>query len=160
MKTLFIIRHAKSDWSDGSLHDRERPLNDRGLRDAPVMAKVLLQRAGTPQVFVSSPAVRAHTTCKFFCAAAGVPETAIRIEEQFYFGSPEAIVGILQEYFRAQDTVAIFGHNPTSSNLAYMLCPDFLDDMPTCAIVALGFEKDVKAGRGKLLWYDYPKKHR
>lgn len=160
MKTLFIIRHAKSDWSDGSLHDRERPLNERGLRDAPLMAGAFVQRAGVPELFLSSPAVRAYTTCQYFCAAAGVPVSAIRIEEQFYFGSPEAIVRILQGHFRHQDSVAIFGHNPTSSNLAYLLCPDFLDDMPTCAIVALGFEGEVKAGKGKLLWYDYPKKHR
>ena len=159
MKNLYIVRHAKSDWSNGELADRERPLNARGLKDAPFMAVQFVKRAGVAELFLSSPAVRARTTCGFFARAAGIPECDIMIEEQLYFGSPESIVAMLQPYALKHNSIILFGHNPTHSNLAYLLCPDFLDDMPTCAIVAISFADSIAAGKGKLMWYDYPKRY-
>lgn len=158
MKYVYIIRHAKSDWSNGELSDRERPLNARGLNDAPRMAQIFMQLAKPPEVILSSPAVRARTTCNFFCQAWQIPESHIRIEDHLYFGSPELLISLIATRIGEHESIAVFGHNPTNSNLAYMLCPDFLDEMPTCAIVAIGFEKHISAGKGKLLWYEYPKK--
>ena len=157
MKILYIIRHAKSDWDDASLHDSERPLSARGLRDAPMMAARFAQRGPHPDVIYSSPAVRAFTTCSFFCEALHVDLSRVHVEQELYFGSLPTIVNMLEAALHKHDRVAVFGHNPTSTVLANYWCSDFHHDIPTCAIVAIGFEHEVGADTGRLLWYDFPK---
>jgi len=157
MKYLYIIRHAKSDWSDDSLPDIERPLNARGLRDAPVMAKRFFSLAGRPDLLITSPAVRAATTCRFFAEATGIPQSEIITEKEFYFGNGEMILRILDAYLAAKDKVVIFGHNPTFSELAAGLAPAMHAELPTCGMVSIGFPKGFRVGAGKLLWFEYPK---
>ena len=164
MKTLYIIRHAKSDWAEAGLHDIERPLASRGLRDAPIMAGVLKKRGKTPEIMVTSPALRAFTTCRIFCEQLDYDTQNIVIQPELYFGDISVITQMLQAAFKETDTVAIFGHNPTFSELANHFAPEFGGEMPTCAIVAITFDEKVKgapmAGKGKLWWFEYPKKNR
>lgn len=157
MKTLYIIRHAKSDWDDKALSDHDRPLSSRGLRDAPVMASRFLHRSRQPEFVLSSTALRALTTCKIFCDAWQIAHGNIHIDKEFYFGSMPAMIRSIEEALAMHDTVAVFGHNPNSSILANYWCSDFHHDIPTCAIVAIRFEKLVGADLGTLLWYDFPK---
>lgn len=163
MKTLYIIRHAKSDWAEAGIHDIERPLAKRGLRDAPVMAAVLQKRGPAPEIMVTSPAIRAFTTCRIFCEHLGYDTQNIVIQPELYFGSITVIEKMLQAAFTETDVVAVFGHNPTFSELAHYFAPAFGGEMPTCAIVAILFDDKNPAaqlqGNGKLLWFEYPKKN-
>lgn len=162
MKTVYIIRHAKSDWAEAGIHDIERPLAKRGLRDAPVMAAVLQKRGPAPEIMVTSPAIRAFTTCRIFCENLGYDTQNIVIQPELYFGSITVIEKMLQAAFTETDVVALFGHNPTFSELAAYFTPAFGGEMPTCAIVAIRFDDKTPAaplqGNGKLLWFEYPKK--
>jgi phosphohistidine phosphatase len=158
MKILYIIRHAKSDWGDDDLPDKERPLAPRGLRDAPVMAGRLITHQQHPQHILSSPAVRAYTTCAIFCEALYMDIQRVQVEEELYFGAIPSMIQLIETALQQHDRIAVFGHNPNSSILAHYWCSDFHHDIPTCAIVAIGFEKEVGADSGRLLWYDYPKK--
>jgi len=146
MRRLTLIRHAKSSWDYAELSDFERPLNARGRRDAPVLAKRLAAELERPLRLVSSPALRAITTAHVFAAALAVPNTAIRIEPRIY----------------ADSHVLLFGHNPGFSELAQLLAPCPFTDMPTCAVVTLGFDtaqwRDIRHGSGTLLRYEFPKK--
>ena len=96
MKTLYIIRHAKSDWAEAGLHDIERPLASRGLRDAPIMAGVLKKRGKIPEIMVTSPALRAFTTCRIFCEQLDYDTANIVIQPELYFGEITLIEKMLQ----------------------------------------------------------------
>ncbi|MFI5171437.1 MAG: SixA phosphatase family protein [Chitinophagales bacterium] len=164
MKTLLIIRHAKSDWGNGELHDIERPLADRGIRDAGVMGKLLVKKGVQPDLMVSSPALRAFSTCRIISDLTGYDKNMIRVEQVLYFGTVDDIIQIIEKIEPDVETVCIFGHNPTFSILANKLCKGFEEEMPTCGIVALELiSKDsgsLHAGNSKLLWFEYPKKNR
>jgi len=164
MKTLYIIRHAKSSWDDSQLHDIERPLADRGKKDAVVMGKFLLKKNAFPQVVMSSPALRAIATSRIICDEVGYDKNKIKIQNELYFGDQEGIIKMLQTIGSKPDRVFIFGHNPTFTNLANALCPSFTEEMPTCSIVSLQFKIDswqlVEPGAGKLVSFDTPKQHR
>lgn len=164
MKTLYIIRHAKSDWATAGLHDIERPLAPRGLKDAPIMAQVLKDTGKMPEIMITSPALRAFTTCRIFCTTLGIDPSGIIIQPELYFGDIAIIEQFLQVAFAEADTICVFGHNPTFSELANYFAPEFGGEMPTCAIVAITFDGKApikpESGKGKLLWFEYPKKNR
>ena len=163
MKNLLIIRHAKSDWGDGGLSDIERPLADRGLKDAKMMGEVLEKKEIKPGIMISSPALRAFSTCRIIADKLGYDRNAIKVEQVLYFGEIGEILKMLEKYLPTAQTICIFGHNPTFSELANNLCPDFGTEMPTCSVVSLELDtknKSIKPGSAKLLWFDYPKMHR
>ena len=121
MKKLVIIRHAKSDWEDSSLDDYDRPLNTRGLQDAPVIGKFLYKKGLIPNLIISSPALRAITTAQLISNEVKY-EQVITPNQYIY----EAYINTLQEIVSFihddNDTVFLVGHNPGVSALAYMLC--------------------------------------
>jgi len=164
MKTLYIVRHAKSDWHDTGLHDIERPLAPRGLKDAPLMAEVMSKNGRLPEIMITSPALRAFTTCRIFCTELGLDIDAIVIQPELYLGDIALIKKLIQAAFVEADTICIFGHNPTFSVLANYFAPEFGGEMPTCGIVAITFNSSapakIEAGKGKMLWFEYPKKNR
>lgn len=162
MKKLVIIRHAKSDWQDTSLDDYDRPLNERGLNDAPFMGKFLNEKGLQPDLIMSSPATRAITTAELISKEVGYSK-AITPNQYIY----EAYVNTLQEVVSFihddNDTVYLVGHNPGVSALAYMLC-DLKESVPTCATVEIDFDTnswmEVSKENSTLISYDYPKKLR
>jgi len=160
MKTLFLIRHAKSDWTF-NLPDFERPLNARGLRNAPMMAERLRQYKTTPDVLVSSPAKRALTTAQFFAQTLKIPANQIQLEEHIYEADVHTLLKLINTFDNHTSTVALFGHNPGISLLAAYLCPEFHDQLPTCAMVHLAFETDnwaeISGDSAHLKWFTYPK---
>lgn len=164
MKILYIIRHAKSDWSTTGQPDIDRQLASRGLTDAPMMAELLKQKGVLPEVLISSPAVRANTTCNIFSGILNMPVENIIVHPELYFGDILSIHKLVFEAFKTTNTLAIFGHNPTFSLLANYFTPEFDRDMPTCAIVAITFantsEMELMPDGGELLWFEYPKKYR
>lgn len=137
MRHLFLIRHAKSSWDNPGLRDFNRPLNERGMHDAPRMAKYLHKLNVQAGLIVSSPAKRALTTAQFFAAEFGFPDEAIRQEETIYEAMPSDIQRIISGLPDETDTVLLFGHNPTLTEVSNLFTDDFIDNVPTCGIVHL-----------------------
>jgi phosphohistidine phosphatase len=135
MKSLFLIRHAKSSWDTPGLRDFDRPLNERGLHEAPMMAQLLLQKGFKPDLLVSSPAKRAISTAKFFAHTFGIQDEAIVRQPSIYEASVRDILEIISNLPDAADVVLIFGHNPTFTDVANRFADDFIDNVPTAGIV-------------------------
>ncbi len=163
MKTIFFIRHAKSSWEDMSLRDRDRPLNPRGLRDAPFMAKLL--KAKTPQIdkLISSPANRAFTTASYFAEAYGLDQEQIQVENAIYEASTLDVMNIINALDDSLNTVLVFGHNPTFTSLANMFSQQYIPNVPTCGIVEIrsgaSAWKDLDQDNSALINFHYPKQY-
>jgi phosphohistidine phosphatase len=137
MKSLLLIRHAKSSWDNPGIRDFDRTLNERGLREAPMMANLLIQRGVLPDLMVSSPAKRAFSTARFFAEAAGKPESDIERNQNIYEASVRDILQIISQLPDHAHVVYLFGHNPTFTDVANRFADDFIDNVPTCGIVHL-----------------------
>lgn len=163
MKTIFFIRHAKSSWADMSLDDHDRPLNKRGLRDAPFMAKVLEGKGVEPELIVSSSANRAFTTSTYFAAAFGIAKKDILVRKQIYEAWPGDVLDVIRALPDTAKTILIFGHNPTFTSLANMFNEGYIANVPTCGIaqVELPIQRwvDLKEGEGALVNFYYPKQY-
>src|ERR1041385_531010 len=116
MKKLYIVRHAKSRWASPEMDDFDRPLNERGEKDAPHMAKVLKERKVFPDRMISSPAVRALTTCKAFAKVLDFDKHNIITVDQLYHASPDTWLKVLKSLKEHkddnEDVALVFGHNP------------------------------------------------
>ncbi len=137
MKTIFLIRHAKSSWDNPAMRDFERPLNERGLRDAPFMADVLKKTGAEPDLIVTSPAKRAATTAGFFGRAFGINEADFQVEQTIYAAEPRDISDIIAGLPESVETVLIFGHNPTFTDVANGFSKKWIENVPTCGIVRI-----------------------
>ncbi|HUC82761.1 MAG TPA: histidine phosphatase family protein [Flavisolibacter sp.] len=161
MKTLILVRHAKSDWSHIGQSDIERPLNDRGRKDAPEMAKRLKKKGLKIDLFLSSPARRAFRTARFFAEEFDVKREDIQVEKTLYGAAPLQFEEVIASLKDKEDTVVVFSHNPGITEFANSLCDVRTDDMPTCALFAVQADveswKDFNKAEKKFLFYDYPK---
>lgn len=161
MKQLLLIRHAKSDWNDPTLADFDRPLNDRGCRDAPVMAERLAREHITPQAIVTSPALRAITTANHFADRFGIDKQLIKTELAIYEASTANLLSVVNNFDNQYDFVALFGHNPGLTNFVISLCDTDVYDIPTCGMVLIQFPFDdwrmISKNTGEQLLYDFPK---
>lgn len=137
MRTLYLIRHAKSSWDSPGLRDFNRPLNERGLHDAPRMAQRLAQDGVRPDLLVSSPAKRALTTALFFAGTFGVADDAVLRHSDIYEATPQQILRIVHELPDTAHTVLLFGHNPTFTEVANRFSDTFIQNVPTCGIVRI-----------------------
>jgi phosphohistidine phosphatase len=142
VKTLFLVRHAKSSRDDPSLPDRERPLDDRGRKDAPAMGKRLSKRGVKPDLLVSSPALRALTTAQLIADEIGYQRTDILVDERLYASSPDDLLAVICALDDKVERAMLVGHNPEFTDLAHRLSSEIVD-MPTCAIAEFRF--DAKA---------------
>ncbi len=163
MKTVYFIRHAKSSWEDMSLRDSERPLNKRGFRDAPFMAKLFKAKELQPDLILSSPAVRAYTTAKFFAEELGIAIESIETDSDLYLGNEDYILGRIQEMDETKNTLCFFGHNPTTTHLANIFYGEYLPNVPTCGIVKIqgniGSWKQFQPKEVKFVEMHYPKQY-
>lgn len=147
MKTLVLIRHAKSDWKHNGLSDFDRPLNKRGMRDAPLMAGKIREAGIRPDLIISSPANRALTTAAFMADHFEIPFGDIRQIPSLYLGSPQDLLSALNNTADSVETLFLLAHNPGISYLASMLGNAELP-MPTCTAVILKLNegwKDLQA---------------
>lgn len=161
MKKLTLIRHAKSAWNYPELTDFERPLNERGRKDAPRMAQRAAQLLPAASRLISSPATRAISTARIFAEVLGVDFDALQIEPALYEASR---ITLLEQLARAENSAShlmLFGHNPGLSELAHTLAPCTFDDVPTCAVVHLELDlkhwKDLAPSCGRVVQYLFPK---
>ncbi len=134
---LVLVRHAKSDWGDTALADHDRPLNDRGMRDAPVMAARLTATGFRPDVIIASTALRARTTAEAFAAELGV---AVSLDGELY-GAPAATLWATAAATRARRVVVV-AHDPGMTVLAARLSGDGIAHMPTCAVATFAWDDD------------------
>jgi phosphohistidine phosphatase len=161
MKALLLIRHAKSSWAIAGQEDFDRPLNDRGHRDAPMMAERVKDRKVHIDAFVSSTANRAITTAGYFAKAWDVSKKDIIQVKKLYHAMPSVFLEVIRELDDQIKTAALFSHNPGITAFVNQLGVAQLDDMPTCAVFAI--KADTKhwmdfADAPKEFWFfDYPK---
>lgn len=135
MKTVYFIRHAKSSWDDPSLRDHDRPLNSRGLRDAPRMAKRLLGLDVAPDGILTSSATRAQQTATFFQETLKVSPDDVIVDPTLYHAWPDAIAASVKQLPESWNTVLVFGHNPGHTELTNLLENDlYIGNVPTCGI--------------------------
>lgn len=162
MKTLYVIRHAKSSWDDPTLTDFERPLNNRGKKDAPEMAKRLEKRNVMPDLLLSSPAERAITTCKAIAEKIQYPLSKIKTDKNLYHAEDAEILRIIQGLDNTYSCVWIFGHNPGLTDFVNLVADAGIDNIPTAGVVAcsLTINSWDEAGKknGSVIFFDYPKK--
>ncbi len=162
MKTLSLLRHAKSSWSDPSLSDNERPLNKRGQRDAPVMGERIAESSIRPSLILSSPAVRAWTTARIIANEISYPREFLQREDRLYLASVSEIVAVLSAQDLGFNSIMIVGHNPGLTEFANLLVPGITDNVPTCGIVAVDADTDTwdftETPDCELTLYDYPKR--
>lgn len=160
MKTLLLVRHAKSSWDYPELADIERPLNERGLRNAPEMGRRLALRGVRPDLILSSPAVRALTTARLIAEQLGYPEANIRVDARIYEADPDRLLDVLGELDAALRVVMLVGHNPELTELAQRWT-DKIEHMPTAAVAEFAFAAKTWAEavkqRPRLVWFNTPK---
>ena len=161
MKSLLLIRHAKSSWDNPQQNDFDRTLNARGLKDAPAMAKKLVDRQIQIDAFISSPAVRARQTCELFMQAFGKDKAGIQLLSQLYLPEPFVFTAAIEALPDNMNTVAIFSHNNGITEFANQLTETKIDNMPTCCIFAVKIETTDWSrftNAKKTVWFvDYPK---
>ncbi|HTH56602.1 MAG TPA: histidine phosphatase family protein [Cyclobacteriaceae bacterium] len=166
MKKLYLVRHAKSSWDDPDMNDFDRPLNERGEKDAPHMAKLLRQRQVFPDRMISSPALRAITTCRAFAKALDFEKQKIETIDRLYHATASTWYNVLQSLKEhkgdGEDVVLVFGHNPGITEFANEILDSHIDNIPTCGIVSatLSIERwsEISSACGKLNSFDYPRK--
>ncbi|MES2647361.1 MAG: histidine phosphatase family protein [Bacteroidota bacterium] len=161
MKSILFVRHAKSSWDNPAMKDFDRTLNDRGNKDAPMMAKRLLDKKPEIDLFVSSPAIRAFSTAKYFHAGLnGRKEQLVTIPE-LYHASVVDFYQIIHSLNNSFNTVAIFSHNPGITEMVNSLGVAKVDNMPTCAIFAVRADinnwNEFELSPKQFWFFDYPK---
>lgn len=160
-KQLLLIRHAKSDWGSASLTDFNRPLNRRGNTNAPEMAERMVKQRIVPQLIVSSPAVRALTTARYFAKTWHIQSEDIVEEKAIYEANVKTLLTIINQLDDQFEQIALFGHNPGLTDLANYLSNGHIYNMPTCSVVIIEFPfeswKEISSDTGKIVLFDYPK---
>lgn len=139
MKTLYLIRHAKSSWDDLLLEDIKRPLNARGKRDAPFMAKFMKKKIQGPTLILCSPAKRAKATAKKFSKQL---EVKLNHDDRLYFGSADGIFKMISETDDQYENLLIFGHNPTMTGMVNSFEGEHLMNLPTAGIAEISLDID------------------
>lgn len=161
MKNLFLIRHAKSSWDDPSLNDFDRPLNERGKNDAPVMAHRLLDKKINIDAFISSPAKRAAKTAKIFAKEFNEKKDNIILKTELYLASSTIFFDVIKDVKDKFDDIAIFSHNPGITDFANELTDTKIDNIPTCGIFAVRADikhwSDFRDAKKEFWFFDYPK---
>lgn len=164
MKTLYVVRHAKSSWDDTNLPDFERPLNERGKRDAPRMGKRLKEKSIHPELMLSSPANRALSTCKRIADALGYANDKIKTDRALYHADEEEILTVVRSISDKYSVLMLFGHNPGLTDFINSFSRDEamnINNLPTCGVVAFTIDVEswemVDFGKGNFIFFDFPK---
>ncbi|MBT8079821.1 MAG: histidine phosphatase family protein [Gammaproteobacteria bacterium] len=164
MKTLTLLRHAKSSWDDPGLADRDRPLNRRGERDAPVMGQRIAAAGIRPSLIISSPAVRAWTTARLVAREISYPLEFLQREKDLYHAGLDTILDVIARQDTGFNNILIVGHNPGFTDFANHLVPALTDNLPTCGVVSVNLESDdwniSQHLPATLTYHDWPKKSR
>jgi phosphohistidine phosphatase len=161
-RVLTLVRHAKSSWGDPEVHDFDRPLNERGFKSAPMMAKRLADGNYAVDAIISSPAKRAITTAEIIAKEIKIESVEQNIE--IYNAGISALLGLVNSLDDTLNSVMLVGHNPGFTILCNYLSNARIDNMPTCSIAQIQFDVDrwkaITKHSGELINFDYPKKYK
>ncbi|MBA4168066.1 MAG: histidine phosphatase family protein [Chitinophagaceae bacterium] len=163
MKTLLLIRHAKSSWENFTVTDQERPLNERGKKNAPEMAARLLKRNILIDSFLSSPAKRALATAKLFAGVYDRKSREIIVVPELYLASSDAFTKTILHAPEDSSSIALFSHNAGITEFANSLSGVRIDHMPTCSVFAvkcpIASWAAFETGKNEFYFFDYPRSH-
>ncbi|QNJ98863.1 SixA phosphatase family protein [Constantimarinum furrinae] len=140
MKTLYLVRHAKSSWKHDVI-DHQRPLKGRGKRDGELVSIHLKGQIKPPQLIVTSDAVRALTTAQYFKKALGVADADFKTNHELYDFSGNQVMRIIKNLNDSLDIVMVVGHNHAFTSIANMLGNKYIDNLPTCGFVMIQFDE-------------------
>lgn len=161
MKKLYLIRHAKSDWSNPSLDDFDRPLSQRGKKNAPFMGEILKNKGINPDLIISSPAYRARETARKIAKKIKYIEE-IMYNEYIYEASLKTILEVMNFIEDEYDEVILVGHNPGLNMLAFYLV-NFNENLPTSGVIEIEFNcqtwREASKSNAKFVSFEYPKKN-
>ena len=153
MKTIILVRHAKSSWGN-NLSDRLRPLKNRGLKDANLVSNAFYELGYFPEKYYSSPAKRAIETSKIFLKTLKIEESNLTIIEDLYDFSGNSVINFIKSIDNTTNSVMIFGHNHAFTSISNIFGNIFIDNLPTSGLVKLTFEinnwNDLKKGSTEL----------
>ena len=163
MKTIYLVRHAKSSWKYPNLDDFERPLNKRGRKSAPFMGTILKKLNVAPNLIISSPANRASMTARIIADKINYPLEKIRYSESIYEFSANALIDVIQHIDDVVNKAMLVGHNPALTDLANYIGDKPISNIPTsgvfCADLDIQSWTKVSDHCGKLKFFEFPKKH-
>ncbi len=163
MKTIYLVRHAKSDWKSADTGDFNRTLNERGIKAAPLMAALLKKKRVLPDLVITSPATRALSTAELFCEILGYPKKNILQQIEIYEGGVLNLLKVVQQIPDNCTTAMLFGHNPMLTEFSNLLAGSYTENLATCGVVRIDLDieswKNANPDAGELIWYDAPKEH-
>ena len=162
MKTLYIVRHAKSSWEYSGIEDIDRPLKKRGIKDAYLMSKFLSKKVDRPDVFISSSANRALHTAIIFCGNLEYPLANLQIKKQLYSFSDGYLVKTVNALDDGFNSAIIFSHDHGINTFVNKFGNIPIAHVATCGIVGIQFDekhwKNIK--KGKTFLQEFPKHHK
>jgi phosphohistidine phosphatase len=163
MKTLYLLRHAKSSWSESGIRDNERPLNKRGKRDASFMGKILFERGIKPDKLITSSAVRSIETAKQIAKEINIERSFVIVDERLYHPSTLDFLRVISEIDNSNNETMLISHNPGITDFVNFVSTSDFDNVPTCGVVCIQFDvndwKDISNHKGKVIFFEYPKKY-
>lgn len=160
MKMIYLVRHAKSSWKDTTAEDYDRPLNKRGINDAPLIGKYLFNQKIKVDMIIASPAKRAKLTAKIIAEEINYKSNII-FNKSIYEADLFDLIGIIKSTDKQINNLFLIGHNPSLNELANYLLDSDIGNIPTSGVVAIGLDvewKDIKEKSGILKFFIYPKK--
>ncbi|MEO1032449.1 MAG: histidine phosphatase family protein [Bacteroidota bacterium] len=154
MKSIVLVRHGKSSW-EFDVSDRQRPLKQRGINDAQLVANEFIKSNKIPKHIFSSPANRALSTCKIFAKIFSLSENSISIEDSLYDFGGENVLHFIKALPNTYDDIMIFGHNYAFTSIANIFGDKFIENVPTSGLIKLKFDianwQDLKQGTTELI---------
>ncbi len=163
MKTIYLVRHAKSSWKYPDLDDFERPLNKRGRKSAPFMGTILKKLKVAPDLILSSPANRASMTARIIADKIDYPLEKIRYRESIYEFSANALIEVIEHLDDVINKAMLVGHNPALTDLANFIGDKPISNIPTsgvyCADLDIPSWAKISDSCGKSKFFEFPKKH-
>lgn len=162
MKTLYLVRHAKSSWDFPELDDIDRPLNSRGAENAPEMGIRLQKKGIRPDLLISSPANRAITTAREIAKKIGYPTDEVQSSREIYHEDEKGLLRIVRKQDEKHSSLMLFGHNPAFTWFANSLTGEHIENIPTAGVVGITFDsdtwQDIDFQKGRMDFFDYPRK--
>lgn len=162
MKTLYIVRHAKSSWKYDSVKDIDRPLKERGINDAHLLSKYLAENIKRPDVFITSTANRALHTATIFCENFEYPHSQLQMKRQLYSFSDGYLVKTVKALDDGFNSAIIFSHDHGINTFVNKFGNKPIAHVPTCGVIGIQFDekhwKNIKKGTTVLV--EFPRDHK
>jgi phosphohistidine phosphatase len=162
MKTIYIVRHAKSSWEYQGIKDMDRPLKKRGINDAYLVSSVLKEKILKPDAFITSSAIRALSTAVVFCNNFGFPLSRLKINKSLYNFSDGYLVKTIKALDDEFDSAIVFSHDHGINDFVNKFGSKHIEHVPTCGVIGIQFEnnhwKSIK--KGTTILKEFPKFHK